>query len=227
MTSMEYSCLGFWHEDHHSRRGYRPVVMEQAPVLGEVGAGISVTPNASKALISLGLHAGLEHFGRPVPVQEIREGASGRLLKTIDRSDVLERYGAAYYMVHRADLHAMMVDAVRAHDPDAILTGHKLASLDVAADGVTLQFENGAVHHADVLVAADGSRSLVRTAVFGADDARFTGHVAWRFLVPAELAPAASGEPGSRVWTGPECSFVRYAVRAGQLINCVGLTRTA
>ena len=212
------------------KAGFRPKVVEQAPQLGEVGAGISVTPNASKALISLGLYEGLEHYGRPVPVQEIREGATGRLLKTIDRSDVLERYGAAYYMVHRADLHAMMVDAVRAHDPDAILTGHKLAALDVAADGAvdgaSLRFENGAVLHADVLVAADGSRSLVRTQVFGADDARFTGHVAWRFLVPVAAAPAAASEPGSRVWTGQERSFVRYAVRGGQLINCVGLTRT-
>ena len=125
------------------RAGLRPLVLEQAPVLGDVGAGISVTPNASKALISLGLHDGLEQHGQAVPVQEVREGATGRLLKSIDRSDVRERYGAAYYMVHRADLHAMMVAAVRANDPDAILTGQKLASLAMAADGVEMTFDNG------------------------------------------------------------------------------------
>ena len=206
--------------------GYRPRIMEQAAALGEVGAGISVTPNAAKALSSLGLWDGLEHYGQAVPVQEVREGATGRPLVSIDRSDVRERYGAAYYMMHRADLHAMMVAAVRAHDAQAIVTGHRLTALAVAADGATLRFENGAVCHADVLVAADGARSLVRSLVFGADEARFTGHVAWRFLVPAPAAPAASLEPGSRVWTGQERSFVRYAVRRGQLINCVGLTRT-
>jgi salicylate hydroxylase len=208
------------------KAGLRPVVMEQAPELGDVGAGISVTPNASKALISLGLYEGLEKFGQAVPVQEIREGATGKLLKTIDRSDVRARYGAAYYMVHRADLHAMIVAAVRAHDPDAILTGQKLTALEVGATGASLSFANGTQRHADVLVAADGSRSLVRSQIFGADVADFTGHVAWRFLVPAEAAPPEALEPGSRVWTGQDRSFVRYAVRGGQLINCVGLTRT-
>ena len=208
------------------RAGLRPLVLEQALVLGDVGAGISVTPNASKALISLGLHDGLEHNGQAVPVQEVREGATGRLLKSIDRSDVRERYGAAYYMVHRADLHAMMVAAVRANDPDAILTGQKLASMAMAADGVEMTFDNGTQRRADVLVAADGSRSLVRSQVLGADKAEFTGHVAWRFLVPAGAAPVEAMAPGSRVWTGQDRSFVRYAVRGGQLINCVGLTRT-
>jgi salicylate hydroxylase len=208
------------------KAGLRPRVMEQAPALGDVGAGISVTPNASKGLISLGLYEGLERHGQAVPVQEIREGATGALMRTIDRSDVRARYGAAYYMVHRADLHAMLVEALRAIDPDAILTGQKLASLEVKGDGVTLAFENGTARHADVLVAADGARSLVRSLVFGADKAEFTGHVAWRFLVPADKAPVEASEPGSRVWTGPERSFVRYAVREGQLINCVGLTRT-
>ena len=208
------------------RAGMRPLVLEQALVLGDVGAGISVTPNASKALISLGLHDGLEQNGQAVPVQEVREGATGRLLKSIDRSDVRERYGAAYYLAHRADLHAMIVAAVRANDPDAILTGQKLASLAMAADGVEMTFDNGTQRRADVLVAADGSRSLVRSQVFGADKAEFTGHVAWRFLVPAGAAPAEAMAPGSRVWTGQDRSFVRYAVRGGQLITCVGLTRT-
>lgn len=208
------------------KAGLRPLVLEQAPALGDVGAGISITPNASKALISLGLHDGLEQHGQAVPVQEIREGATGRLLKRIDRSDVRQRYGGAYYMMHRADLHAMMVAAVRANDPDAILTGQKLTALEMAQDGVALTFGNGTQRRADVLVAADGSRSLVRSQVFGADVAEFTGHVAWRFLVPTDTAPAEARAPGSRVWTGQDRSFVRYAVRSGQLINCVGLTRT-
>lgn len=206
--------------------GLKVVVLEQAPALGDVGAGISLTPNAAKGLIALGLHKGLERFGQAIPLQEVREGTTGRLLMTIDRSKVQERYGAAYYMIHRADLHALLVEAVRAHDREAICVGHKLTGMAVAAGAVALKFNQETVRHCDVLVAADGARSIVRSQVFGADEAVFTGHVAWRFLVPVACAPAASREPGSRVWTGHERSFVRYAVRGGELINCVGLTRT-
>lgn len=208
------------------KAGLRPLVLEQAEVLGDVGAGISVTPNASKALISLGLYEGLERWGQAVPVQEIREGITGKMLMAIDRSDVRTRYGAAYYMVHRADLHAMMVAAVRAHDPDAIRTGYKLVAQTADETGIRMEFSNGETMTADIMVAADGGRSAVRSWLFGDDPAEFTGHVAWRFLVPAADAPSEASDPGSRVWTGQDRSFVRYAVRDGALINCVGLTRT-
>jgi salicylate hydroxylase len=212
------------------RAGLRPLVLEQAPVLAEVGAGISVTPNAAKGLISLGLGQALAAAAQAVPVQEIFDGGTGRLVKTIDRSDVMARYGAPYYMMHRADLHQMLVDAVRGNDPDALRPGHRLVRVSAGADGAQLEFENGERLETGMLIAADGARSLVRSQIFGDEGAVFTGHVAWRFLVPADAAPPAALVPGSKVWTGSERSFVRYVVRgqttARALINCVGLSRT-
>ncbi len=208
------------------RAGFRPIVCEQAAVLGDVGAGISVTPNATKGLQSLGLGATLAANAQMPPQQRVRDGISNSELLVIDRSDTCQRYGAAYYMMHRADLHALLVAAVAANDAGAIRTGHRLASIDDAGTEVRLVFDGRQSAGADLVIAADGTNSLIRGAILGDQGADFTGHIAWRLLVPAAAAPPAASQPGSIVWTGAERSFVRYAVRGGQLINCVGLTRS-
>ena len=94
------------------------------------------------------------------------------------------------------------------------------------ANAARLDFAGSAPVDATIVIAADGARSLVRTRIFGDAGASFTGHIAWRLLVPADDAPAEARLPGSVVWTGTERSFVRYPVRGGRLINCVGLTRS-
>lgn len=208
------------------RAGIQPLVLEQAAVLADVGAGISITPNAAKGLISLGLGEELEAKAQAPMQQLVRDGLTGSQLMCIDRSKVRERYGAAYYMMHRADLHALLVAAVRANDAGAIRTGQRLVGVAIEQGKPRIDLVGGERLAADVLIAADGARSMVRTVLFGDDDARFTGHIAWRLLVPAEVAPAAARQPGSVVWTGAERSFVRYCVRGNNLVNCVGLTRT-
>ncbi len=206
--------------------GFRPIIHEQAAVLGDVGAGISVTPNATKGLESLGLGSVLAASADTPPQQVVRDGISNVQLLVIDRRHVRDRYGAAYYMMHRADLHGMLAAAVTANDAGAIRTGQRLAAIAVDAGGCHLDFAGGSPGTAAILIAADGARSLVRTRIFGDAGARFTGHIARRVLVPAADAPALARIPGSVVWTGAEKSFVRYPVRGGQLINCVGLTRS-
>jgi salicylate hydroxylase len=208
------------------RAGFRPIVFEQAERLGDVGAGISVTPNATKGLESLGLGAALAATAQIPPQQVVRDGITGAELLSIDRRNVHARYGAAYYMLHRAELHAMLVAAVTAHDADAIRTGHVLRAVTVKAGEAVLDFADRPAFSTPVVIAADGARSLVRTQIFGDQPARFTGHIAWRLLVPADAAPPDARLPGSIVWAGAERSFVRYPVRGGALINCVGLTRS-
>jgi len=208
------------------RAGFRPRVYEQAAVLGDVGAGISVTPNATKGLEALGLGPALAAAAMVPPQQIVRDGLTGAELKVIDRRDVRDRYGAAYYMLHRADLHALLVAAVRQHDIEAIATGHELTDIGATATCARLSFADASPVDAAIVIAADGTRSRVRNKIFGDAGAEFTGHIAWRLLVPAAAAPLAARQPGSVVWAGPERSFVRYPVRGGTLINCVGLTRS-
>ena len=192
------------------RAGHEVVIHEQAPVLGDVGAGITITPNAWKGLASLGLADRLTAAADEVPQQAIRAHDSGAPILEIPRGRVTrETYGAPYVMLHRADLHALLADAA----------GRDTIVLDSAvADVNTVD--------ADAVIAADGLKSVVRSTVFGNPPARFTGHVAWRGLVPAEAMPPEAAAPGSTVWAGPGRIFVRYPIRHGTIINLVGLTRT-
>ena len=195
------------------RAGFAVEVHEQADQLGDVGAGITITPNAWKGLASLGLAPILEARADEVPRQVIRNHATGAPILAIERgAKTRADYGAPYVMLHRADLHALLVEAARAHDQAAIRLG---SCIDDA----------GALD-ADAVIAADGLKSVVRSRVFGDPPARFTGHVAWRGLVPADRLPPEASEPGSIVWAGPGRIFVRYPVRRGHLVNLVGLTRT-
>jgi salicylate hydroxylase len=120
----------------------------------------------------------------------------------------------------------MLVAAVRANDSSAIRTAQRLDGIAVAGGAAQLDFDGASPVSVPVAIAADGARSVVRSTLFGDQGARFTGHIAWRLLVPGAAAPPSARLPGSVVWTGDERSFVRYPVRGGALINCVGLTRT-
>ncbi len=192
------------------RAGQEVAIHEAAPVLGDVGAGITITPNAWKGLASLGLGDVLAAAGDEVPQQAIRAHDSGAPILDIARgATTRSTYGAPYAMFHRADLHRLLVEAV-------------------GADSIALNapVEDTAILDADAVIAADGLKSVVRSTVFGNPPARFTGHVAWRGLVPADRLPPEAAAPGSIVWAGPGRIFVRYPVRHGALINLVGLTRT-
>ncbi len=192
------------------RAGHEVRIHEQAPVLGDVGAGITITPNAWKGLASLGLGEALTRAADEVPQQAIRRHDTGAEVLHIPRGAATRAmYGAPYVMLHRADLHALLVAAAR---PEHIELGNEIVDPD-ALD-------------ADVVIAADGLKSVVRSHLFGNPPARFTGHVAWRGLVPAERLPPEAAVPGSTVWAGPGRIFVRYPIRHGNLINLVGLTRT-
>ena len=206
-------------------QGFRPVVYEQAAVLGDVGAGLTVSPNATHVLNAIGLEGVLERIGMRPDRGGVKHWQTGELLVQISRgSEMLQKYGAAYYQVHRADLHRELASLVVATDPRAIRTAHAFKGLREDASGVTLFFENGREAHADAVLGADGVRSRVRTQLFGADRPRFTGYMAYRGLVRVAHLPEGIIEPTSCLSTGPGRSFTRYLVRAGELVNFVGLT---
>jgi len=205
--------------------GFRPVVYEQAPALGEVGAGLTVSPNATHVLNAIGLDGVLERIGMRPNRGGVKHWQTGELMVEISRgNEMLEKYGAAYFQVHRADLHQALANAVLASDPQAIHVGHACKGLIEDKSGVMLHFENGAAAKADVVLGADGVRSRVRTQLFGAGAARFTGYMAYRGLVPIGALPPGVIDPTSCLSTGPGRSFTRYLVRGGALVNFVGLT---
>ena len=209
------------------RIGLQPVVFEQANVLAEVGAGISITPNAAKGLQYIGLGAALDEIADRPPQQLLCHYRSGAVLLAIDRSNTTAQYGAEYYQLHRGDLHGMLLNAVRAHNPDAIRTAHRLTAVRSNGGVVTAVFAAAPPVTLDCLIGADGLKSQVRDQIFGPQQPDFAGFVAWRGLVDAAALADLEITAGSAVFTGDHRLFVRYRVRRGRWLNYVAFTQTS
>lgn len=207
------------------RAGQRVRVLEQVAELGEVGAGLSITPNAGKAIAALGLRGELERFGSRPPAGAIRHYATGEILVHLAQDQAGERYGIPLYHVHRADLHAALAAAVRAIDPGCIVTGAPVAEVDSRADGVTVALRDGSRAQAQWLVGADGIHSVTRAALFGPDRPNFTGYLAYRGLVPGERVPPDLLEPPLCMTVGPRRLLMRYPLRQRSIVNIVAIAQ--
>lgn len=205
------------------RRGYRVSVLEQARELAEIGAGVQISANGAQALFSLGLEAALEAVWCEPAGKEIRLWSTGETWKLFDLGAVSrQRYGAPYFMIHRADLHRILLDVVQAAAPDAIRLNCRVAGFEQTASGVTAICEDGARIEGDALIGADGVHSRVRNALFGQMPAQFTGLMIWRGLVPMESLPQRMQRLVGTNWVGPGGHVVHYPVRGGTLMNVGG-----
>jgi salicylate hydroxylase len=207
--------------------GFKVTVYEQAPVLGEVGAGLTISPNATRALEYIGLGPYMEKHGDTPSTGALIHYKTGETLThTQSEGSFKERFGAEYYQIHRADLHEALVDVVRSHDPDAIVLDHTVVSVAQDGDGVTATFTNGNTVTGDLLVGADGARSAVRESIVDQVKVTFTGQVAFRGLVPAEDVKQYMTIANSAVTMGPGHIFTRYYLRHGTWVNVVAIAKT-
>ena len=204
------------------RAGFAVDVYEQAPELTEIGGGINMGPNAARILYRLGLGEGLDREGvRPIGSHQ-RRWQDGRTLQRAALNPLCEQlYGAPHLTIHRADLLAVIAAGFPA---EHIHLGHRLVGLSDHRDGAEAWFENGARIKADVLVGADGIHSTVRAALFGEEEPRFAGCVAYRGLAPTGDVADLGLELGSQSWVGPGAHLVHYFVSRGRLLNFVGWT---
>lgn len=206
------------------RRGYRVQVLEQAPELREIGAGIQLSANANRALYRLGLGEAIGAVAAQTAGKRIRLWNSGQTWPLFDLGgESLARYGYPYHTIYRADLHRVLADAVLAADPQAVRLNAKLASLEQDDSGVTAHLADGSACRADLLIGADGVHSRVRSTLFGADRAVFSGTLAWRGVIPAQKLPAHLREPYAVNWVGPGAHVIHYPLRRGELVNFVGI----
>ena len=206
-----------------ARAGLLVTVVEQAQALGEVGAGLQVSPNATRVLFHLGLEAGLSALTFSPEAVEARGWQRGQEIRRAPLGETArERYGFPYFHMHRADLVSVLGQACRAEPRIQLRLGEAVAACE--GDGTpSLVLASGERLEADVLVGADGLRSIVREALFGPAAPRFTGNVAWRGLIPAERLEGADIRPVAALWMGPGAHFVHYFVRGGTLVNFVGV----
>jgi salicylate hydroxylase len=207
------------------QRGHRVRVVEQSQALGEIGAGLQLSANAVKVLFSLGLKEALDVDGVKPTALECRRFDSGELLFRVPQAKAhLAQYGADFYQIHRADLHAALARKVLTLDPKALHLGARVTGIQEDKSSVTLGFANSDPMRAELVIGADGIKSIVREHVHGAEDKpTFTGQVAWRLLIPIERIPRElRTDLLGTMWCGYGKYALMYYLRGGKLLNFVG-----
>jgi len=212
-----------------AQRGFRVAVFDQAERLEEIGAGIQLSPNASRVLIALGLGEQLRSY--VVAPQELRvmNAQTARVLARAPLGAAVERrFGAPYWVIHRGDLQKVLLDAVRANPDVALRLGARVEDFALHGNGVTIAALSSAHSFEErgiALVGADGLWSNVRRRLGHRSEPRFARHTAWRALVPADGVVADLRQPAVNLWLGRNAHLVHYPVRNGQLVNIVAIIR--
>jgi salicylate hydroxylase len=212
-----------------ARHGYRISLLEQAEQLEEVGAGLQLSPNASRVLIELGLGERLAPLVVRPEELRVMNARSGRVLAAAPLGDAAEkRYGAPYWVIHRGDLQAVLLEAAGVHHDITLQLRTKVEEYAVHANGVTVAARAGLrplEERGLGLIGADGLWSSVRRLLGHRVEPRFARHTAWRALIPAETVRPDSRAPIVNLWLGRNAHVVHYPVRGGRLINVVAILR--
>lgn len=201
-------------------RGVRAEVFEQAPELTEIGAAIALSANANREYARLGVVDELA-AASTIPTELIyRHWQDGSRIAAhpVRKDDAyVSRFGAPYFGIHRADLQKTLSIAFGV---EHLHLGCRLTNLVPERDSVMLEFANGRVERADVVIGADGVRSTVRRWVTGADDAVYSGTSAFRGIVPTENLPSLPDPHAIQFWMGPDAHLLHYAIGGhGESVN--------
>jgi salicylate hydroxylase len=199
--------------------GTKAEVFETAPALGEIGAAVNVSPQAVKALQAIGVGDKVAAVANSSPGIYTRNMQTGEFLELNDRHKAAARYGAPYYTFHRADLLDALAGGL---DHSAIHLGHRLTGIEERRDRILLAFANGTQVEAEIVIGADGVRSVIRQALYGDDNPTYTGQMVWRALLNGGDVPAEVLEPTGHIqWVGPGCHLLAYYIRGQKLVNIV------
>ncbi|WP_454904092.1 FAD-dependent monooxygenase [Variovorax gossypii] len=214
-----------------SRHRHRADVFEQAAVFGEIGAGVQLGPNATRRLQQLDLGPGLAAIAARPDALVVHSADSGSDLARMPLGDAMQqRYGAPYFCAHRADLHGLLLDAVRARGIGNLVTAARITQVETSDDLVCMSSTDARAWEGEAIVGADGLWSLVRRQLDTASAAqspRVTGHTAWRALIEQAKLPAALRRRQVDVWLGPRLHAVAYPVRGGDWLNVVVIAESA
>ncbi len=209
------------------RAGHDVEIYEQAPQLAEIGAGIQISANAMHVLRSLGLEDAITRVGVRPGAYVFRLHDTGEVIQRFSLSEEHERlHGAPYTQLHRADFHEILAAKARSFKPDVVRLNKQVTGFGETGNGVELRFADGSSAAGDMLVGADGLKSVVRRQIVGETPATYTGDAAWRLTVPVDRLPPDFLEPVMSVFMGPGGHAVCYYLRGGALLNFVGIVET-
>ncbi len=209
-----------------ARAGLRVTVLEQAARLEETGAGLQLSPNATRILIELGLRDLLAPAVMSPHAVRIMSGGSGREIVRIPLADAERRYGAPYWTIHRGDLQAALAAAAKTTIDITLRLGTRLEDFVAHSNGVTVQGRNDRQvidERGVALIGADGIWSSVSALLKRQNKPSFRHRTAWRALIPADRVPDEFRAPFVNLWLGLDAHLVHYPVKGGRLINVVAI----
>jgi 3-hydroxybenzoate 6-monooxygenase len=210
-----------------ANRGLGVRVIEKAPQFAELGAGLQLAPNASRALDALGVLSAIESFA-VFPQQMVwMDAMSGERVTSLDLgAPFRERYGYRYIVMHRSDLLAVLLEACRANARITLETSKEIVAVDDRLETASVTCGDGSTYEADVLIGADGLWSTVRKALVDDGEPICSEYVAYRGAIPIEQMSSHAGLDNVMLWTGPDMHLVQYPVRRGELYNQVAVFRS-
>jgi 2-polyprenyl-6-methoxyphenol hydroxylase-like FAD-dependent oxidoreductase len=208
-----------------ARRGFEAAVLERSTFIEESGAGIQLSPNATRLLRDLGVLDAIEPAAfRPEAIW-LFDGVSGRRLAAVPLGTHAEtRYRAPYLTLHRADLHAGLLSVCRDASSIELTPGFDVAGIEAQDKTVAVAGIDGANAEGSSLIGADGLWSAVRKHIAPDAQLRFSGATASRALLPTAGLPAPFSAPVVGIWLGPRAHLVHYPVRGGEALNIVAVT---
>ncbi len=209
------------------KAGHEVEVFEQSAQMGEVGAGIQISANAQHVLRDLGLGPEIDRVGVRPGAYVFRLHDTGEEIQRFPLAEAHEAAnGAPYTQLHRADFHDILARKAQEMRANIVQLNKRATHYVEDADGVTLHFADGTSARGVSLIGADGIRSVVRAQMSGASTPTYTGDAAWRLLIPTDKLPPNILPPVMSVFMGPGGHVVCYYLRAGKLLNFVGLVET-
>ncbi|WP_262196952.1 3-hydroxybenzoate 6-monooxygenase, partial [Pseudomonas aeruginosa] len=204
-----------------TQQGLEVLLLEQAGEIGEIGAGIQLGPNAYSALDALGV--GDTARARSVFTENLimMDAIDAREVARIDVGEAFrKRFGNPYGVIHRADIHRSILEAVQKNPLIRFQTSTRIETLVADATGVSLSDSRGNRYRADAVIGCDGVKSVIRQTLLG-DDVRVTGHVVYRAVIERADMPEDLQVNAPMLWAGPRCHLVHYPLRGGQQYNLV------
>ncbi|MEP4198505.1 MAG: 3-hydroxybenzoate 6-monooxygenase [Aliishimia sp.] len=196
-------------------------VFEKSETLGEIGAGIQLGPNAFHAFDALGVGREARELAVYVDDMRLMDALSGDEIARIPVGDAFHaRFGNPYAVVHRGELHGVLLRACVAHPLIALRTGAAADRYDLTKDGVSLTLQSGESVEGRALIGADGLWSSLRAQMVG-DAVRVSGHSTYRSVIAADQMPQALRLNSATLWAGPKCHIVHYPLSGGTSYNLV------